>query len=278
MPQRKWTPQIAVHWRNYVPPCRPSRFELDCCSQILHSIRVGNPPSRPRVLILGSTTEFRDWAFEEAVDVTVVDNSREYHEAISEELTHHNPREVVAFQDWRDMKYQGEFDLALGDLVVGNLPEDDVPRFLGILASSLREGGRFITKSFFLFDESEPLDLEQAFKIAGTQHEFEDPFPWVIYELSMTCRDPRTGILQFETMHETVMDLARRGIVDEDQARRFDSLGWDSSFKVDFWIPTEHAWTEMYSAHFDLEKKYTPATSTALEHFPLYVLRPLTVR
>ena len=43
---------------------------------------------RIKMLVLGSTPEFRDWGFEQAIDISVVDKSIEYHKCISREIRH----------------------------------------------------------------------------------------------------------------------------------------------------------------------------------------------
>jgi cyclopropane fatty-acyl-phospholipid synthase-like methyltransferase len=268
-----WGAELAVYWRNYVPPCRPSRFELNRLSDIAKDLKLNVKSRRLRVLILGSTTEFRDWAFEERLEAVVVDSSLEFHREVSKELTHENVNESVIFDDWRSMKFDQEFDLVVGDLVVGNVPRVDLPRFLENVHSSLLPHGRFVTKSFFARDDRSAKSVDEIIEIMQQFDPCDDPFPDLIYELAMACTDHDKGILSFERMFNEIERAWQQGRITDDQLNRFTEFGWGSKMKFDFLIPTKSEWSNQFLRFFDLEVLHRDEDSF-LSSFPLYVLKP----
>jgi hypothetical protein len=267
-----WTPEIARYWRNYVPPCRPSRHDLGVCSAALRGLRANLNGARPRILILGSTTEYRDWAFEERAEVTVVDSSPEYHFAIGETRTHHNPYEIVVFCDWREMTMRDEFDLAVGDLVVGNIPREDLPLFVSRVSGALKPGGLFITKSFFGDYFNSAPSAEVIFQALGAESRFVDPFPLVAHELTMLSADSQSGALRFEDMFERVEAAWKRGAVFDEHMERFREFGWDSAMKIEFQVLTRDEWLTAARRNFLLvDARLAPGGELA--DFPIYVLR-----
>ena len=268
-----WGAELAVYWRNYVPPCRPSRFELSRLSDITKDLRRNTRSRRLRVLILGSTTEFRDWAFEERLEAVVVDSSPEFHKEVSKELTHDNVRESVIFDDWRSMKFDLEFDLVVGDLVIGNVPKVDLPRLLENVHNSLLPHGRFVTKSFFARNDRSAKAIHEVIENLRQFDPCDDPFPELIYELAMACTDNEKGILSFERMFNEIERAWQHGQVTDDQLIRFSEFGWGSKMKFDFLIPTESEWSDEYQRLFELDILYRDE-STFLSSFPLYVLKP----
>lgn len=269
-----WNANIARFWRNYVPPCRPSRSDLDTCSIVVAEIR-RSVSRRPRVLILGSTTEFRDWAFEERVDALVVDSSREYHQAVSAELTHRNPYESVEYSDWRSMDVGDDFDLAVGDLAVGQIPHSDLNQFLGRVAASLGPDGYFLTKSFFDPEIGEaPELLDVLGRLQDPSSTFCDPFPLVAHDLTLACTDRATGVLHFEKMFRDLEECWMSGHLSDLHMERFREFGWDTAMKVEFSVPTLKAWRSSFSAFFE-EVAGHEVTEDAVPSMPLFVLKKL---
>lgn len=270
-----WNAEIATFWRAYVPPCRPSRKDLDLCSAVLREQRKALD-RRARVLILGSTTEFRDWAYEEQVETVVVDNSREYHEAVSLELTHRNGREEVEIVDWLDMTFESEFDIAVGDLVVGNVGTHCLPRFLDRVATALRPGGDFVTKSFFRSGDENASPGEVLAKLRELS-EFVDPFPAIAYELTIACMEPGSDYLNFETMFRHIRLAAESGVVSAWQFERYCEFGWDSAMKFNFSVPTYDEWRTAFEVRFKERHKFAvpPAGLSEMRPFVLQA-RPST--
>ena len=89
-----WNKNLASIWTNNVAPSRPSNAEMCVYTKYLRELQ-SQCGQRIKMLVLGSTPEFRDWGFEQAIDISVVDKSIEYHKCISREIRHKNIKESV---------------------------------------------------------------------------------------------------------------------------------------------------------------------------------------
>lgn len=244
-----WDSRLVNFWRSYVPPCRPSRFELDLCKNELHKIRVAIGDRAPRLLILGSTNEYRDFAFEERCEIVVADNSKVFHEAISEDRRYKNSRETVHVVAWEDMDFNCEFDLVVGDLVIGNVKPDRTTQFVANVHRCLKPGGVFITKSFF-FDQTRLRDLSATFRTFEENFRYEDPFPYLAYQLTLAAMDRETHMLEFGEMFQHVRRAHDEGVVSTRTYERYLELGWHEGGKIQFYVMPIQLWEDLIRGCF----------------------------
>lgn len=263
-----WSSDVATIWRYYVPPCRPSWFDLQIVTDIVAEFRA-RCRRNPRLAILGSTTEFRDWAFREQLAATVIDNSAAYHSAVSAELTHPVDDEEVVLADWRWMDLRG-FDLVVGDLVSGQLPVAEISIFLSRVRAMMEPEGTFVTKSFFRRDPQP--SFEQLANLCRSKSDHVgDIFPEIIYPLAQYSVGA-DSILHFERMLGVVDQLRTRGALTADQHARLHQFGWDTNFKVHFTMPSHEFWQTEVESHFDKwETRNEPRLSWSAD-IPTYII------
>lgn len=266
-----WTESIAKIWTNYVPPCRPSRFELDTCGLWLEKLRKIKGTT-PRILILGSTTEYRDWAYEERCDVTIIDNSLEYHNAISEERTHKNWQEKLIIEDWQSISFVEKFDMIVGDLIIGNLLIEEIDPFLRSINKALVREGLFLTKSFFFSQPVNDTVLIKEFKEYEERFPYLDPFPILAYSLASNCVNEKSFLLEFEKMFLKVLSIYNEGHISKKTFERFSEFGWQHELKSPFYMVTFERWEQLAKLHFWVEQKVFAPYHWA-NNFPYYVLR-----
>ncbi len=77
-----WGKELAQIWTNYLPPYRVSWSELGIYSKYLRLLQHQFNEQSLKLLILGSTSEFREWGHEEHLNVTVIDYSNDYNGVI----------------------------------------------------------------------------------------------------------------------------------------------------------------------------------------------------
>lgn len=263
-----WPAELADSWRYYVPPNRPSRFELDVCARIAAEMLVGL--CRPlKILCLGSTSEYRDLAFELRAECVIVDNSLGYWGEVSKEVRHPTDERLV-LSDWLEMDFCEDFDLVLGDLVVGQLDQPDVPDFLSIINRSLVAGGAFLTKSFFqLADPCSRFDVHLKLKELRNYH--GDIFPHVVFPLASACADD-DDLLEFARMFNLLVELRDSGVMTHDQFGRFTELGWSSSMKFRFLMLRMDEWRRIASSHFSDVIEYNDSTAPYGVEIPMFHL------
>ena len=263
-----WSANDVHYWRAYVPPSRPSRFDLDLCTQYASEIKT-RFHRQPRVLILGSTNEFRDWAFEESCDVTVIDNSEGFHAAISDDRKYKRAQERVVFRNWEDIQFAEEFELIVGDLVIGNIAPNNVELVIGKIKNALVPGGVFISKSYF-FNPNRPFkSLNDVFSAYEASQKLNDPFPLLAYDLTVAAMDDKTFFMTFNKMHELVKNAHEQGRLSDKTMERYKEFGWEGDAFAFYVMPIPE-WERLLGGYF---AKYTvyfgpyPWSSD----FPIYV-------
>ena len=193
-----WNKNLASIWTNNVAPSRPSNAEMCVYTKYLRELQ-SQCGQRIKMLVLGSTPEFRDWGFEQAIDISVVDKSIEYHKCISREIRHKNIKESVYVQNWEEMTFDKQFDLIIGDLAIGNVDPDLFHVFLQNVNKSLSKNGFFLGKSL-IWDENEliksPTEIIDDYRLQNYIH----PYTFINHRLGLYCLDRNTNTLDFSIM------------------------------------------------------------------------------
>jgi SAM-dependent methyltransferase len=247
-----WGKELASLWTNYLPPCRPSWSEMSIYTKYLRILQSTKPSSRLNLLILGSTSEFRDWGHQEGLNVTVIDFSIGYNKQIEQEMRHKTVQENFVHKSWQEMSFENEFDIIVGDLVIGNLKREEIPLFLENVSRALKPGGYFITKSFFKKDDFVARNLDEIFQDYKEHFSHIPLFPFLIYEIAIRCMDPETGILIFSHMYNEILKVHKKGIIDDSMLEVFNNLGWQKNMKFGFFIPTVSEWENMVREKFKI--------------------------
>lgn len=267
-----WSSELATTWRYYTPPSRPSFHDLAGIQRLVRSLRHEQQRREINLLILGSTSEYRELAFRERLNSTVVDVSAGYHESISTELVHVPRQERVVHQLWQELDLPREaFDLALGDLVVGNLQPSQLDSFLERLHGCMRPGGLFVTKSFIELGAHPPRRVEDWNTILN-QVEVGDLFTEIAYDITVMLCDPHTRKVTFSEMYAYIVAGVASGRMPVELLDRVAELGWHDTMKIDFRVYSEAEWESAYSPYFE-EVERIAEHKSPLERTPLFVLR-----
>jgi len=266
-----WNKELALLWTKNLPPCRPSWSEMAIYTKYLRIKQSQYPHRRVKLLILGSSAEFRDWGHQENMDVTIIDCCKEYHDTIEREMRHKYREERLVIQLWQEMSFENEFDIIVGDLVVGNLYPEEIPPCLQRISNALKKDGFFMTKSFFR-DENKPIKsyegvILEYYRNGITYH----PYPQLIYDIAMCCVDKKTGFLNFNYMYKETLKMYESGIMKKETFEKFQHLGWEKDMKFLFYIPTFHQWENWVAKYLEIHAKEY-GIDLYSKSFPIYII------
>jgi len=141
-----WAGRKVYDWKNYLAPARPSPSELKVVEEYLR--RLTDKIERVRVLILGSTVEFRSLCHRYGVELAIVEFSQRHYQILSRQPMRYKGKEVVREEDWRSMRTKSKYDLILGDLALNVVARDDIPKILRNVAGSLAAGGYCLLRTW----------------------------------------------------------------------------------------------------------------------------------
>ncbi len=143
--------KLASNWEMYTPPGRPSKEAIKYYKKFAR-LATKNSKTK-RALVIGATPELRDLLYELNFEVTIIDINIEMILAMSKLTKHKNPNEIIVKGSWTDHPLQSDYyDIALGDLVLSNVPEEKQEQFLKELKRVLKKNGYWITKMDLTLD------------------------------------------------------------------------------------------------------------------------------
>ncbi len=248
-----WNEERATAWHKMQPPSKPSKSELEVYKKYINQKK--EKVTQPKILILGSTVEFRELAYELGCNVTVVDFSKSYHDEISNDFAD-NTKEAILnserpiFNDWCTLvnhkiigRETSTFDIIIGDLAVGNVPPEKLDSFFDNIAKLLKKEGYLLGKSIYYYANKFPEKKELTKILDDTVKEVncnaiknldEYVYAKTMYKLSIfnikSDFEGKFGAKQidFSSMHKQILNYVGE---DENLKKIFNIyLGKETSF------------------------------------------------
>ncbi len=273
--EKSWTHDVAQVWTKVVGPSRPTISELSIYTKYAHGLQ-NKLNRRLDILILGSTPEFRDWAYEENMNVTIIDFSLDYHEKISREIKHKiiletNEKEKLVIEKWENMDFKEEFDIVIGDLAIGNVEPPKLETFISNVSNALREDGLFLGKSFFKPDDYKSVSHKQLANEYYSKYQGYHPYSYFVFDLVMNCLDEK-NVLCFKDLYNEVVSLKTAGLITDTESECFQNVGWDTEMKFGFYVPNIKDYEMLINRYMKIEKiEY--GMDVYSKNFPLYIIR-----
>ena len=264
----KWDKALSHQWTNMTWPNRPSIGELNIYTNHLRNLQKKN--NHISCLILGSNVESRDWAYEENLDVSIMHNNEEYHLATYRELRHKNAPYKLILKDWQEICFDNQYDIIVGDQLVGNTPKENMEDFLKRVSKSLKPGGLFLSKSYYIPTDYNVKTKEQIFSDYYKYADGMNPVAYCCFDLTCACLDNENHA-NFSLIDKLIRDAYKEQIITQDTYDLLINVGLDKmNFK--FYVPTIEEYESIIIKYFDIvEKTYTNDIKS--EDFPIYILR-----
>ncbi len=264
-----WGKKLAQIWSNNVAPSRPSIYELSVYTQYLRTMQ-NKSTEQIKLLVLGSTPEFRDWGFEQNLSITVVDKSINYYYEISRELRHKNIKETVVISQWEDMHFEQTFDFILGDLAIGNVAPERFDEFIERITDALTPGGIFMGKSF-LWDKNTPIKTPEEIISDYEKVKYLHPYTFMNHQLGLYCLDRNNCLIDFSRMYNEVERLFDESKITEELFSMFQNVGWNTEMKFSFYAPQKSHFIECVNKRLKfVDFVYTEDVYTDV--FPIFVV------
>ncbi len=264
----KWTDDVAELWEKVVPPSRPAISELNIYSEYLRNLQK-ELKRKVDILVLGSTTEFRDWGYENNCNVSVIDYCREYYSKISTGLKYKNNNEVVYFKKWQEMNFFNEFDIVIGDLATGNVPLTELDILFKKVHSSLRENGLFLGKSMCYNPKASCNTIESVIESYLKLNIKDHAYTHIFYQLAINYIDVETHIWNNRKMFEDLKQLYLGKKLDKDT---YESLAVVGDMNVSFTIIPFEYLLNIGKKYYELKDERFGEEAYS-EYFPLYVFQ-----
>ncbi len=260
----EWTKESAKTWISMKAPSRPSACELEIYREYFKKVKAETSSTeKPKVLILGSTAEFRKIAFDEGFSVFVVDYSKDYYNEISKEIeTNILDAEIYIQADWCNMsdhlkEEYSKFNIIIGDLAIGNIPPERLSDFFKNISLLLSPNGFFLGKSVYKYSNytltKENL-MKQLLEAAEDSSITKDNlYEHIMYPLSIFAGtfDEKNGYqeIDFSALYEIIKEFNEKYNSEITPEDKF-SIYLDESTRFDKKMP-KHFYIYSYNKIFD---------------------------
>lgn len=263
----QWNKELSHQWTNMTWPNRPSVSELAIYTNALRQ-HEKHFPGRD-CLILGSNVEFRDWAYEENLNVSLMNNNEEYHLATYRELRHKKAPYQLILNDWKNIDFEERFDFIVGDELIGNLGSTSIEDFVSRVAKSLKKGGLFLSKSIYMPKGYKIKTPKEIFAEYYKNGNGANPLAYCAFDLTLYCLNSQ-GIVSFEQLDTIIKQCYAQKIITQETYDFLSEVGiGDMKFK--FFVPYLEEYEKIVNKYFNIKEKCF-TDDTGAENFPIYIL------
>jgi len=249
-------------WHLVPPPARPAPSDLAFIEKYVKRL----DRTSSKALILGCTPEYRDLLMKYRIKTLCAD----YHPESFHRFRKHMKQEdssILFETDWREMEFDGEFDLILGDLAFNMLNFRDWNNVSGRMNRALKPEGNALQRIWLRIPGKYP-DFNEIVREHKTRKKMH-PFYSLCYPFSQHYVKSDGS---FDCMTVTKVHLKSRyeeGLLTK---KEFD-------FFNDFWgvfntvmsFPTKEQADEIFSSHLKIDKIFYCKDWFKLG-FPTYVM------
>lgn len=264
-----WNKDLSHKWTNMTWPNRPSVSELSIYTKILRNSQKANKEKK-KILILGSNVEFRDWAYEENLDVSIMQNNENYHLATYRELRHKEAPYKIILQNWHNINEQDKYDLIVGDQLVSNLGTANIEPFVKNVSKSLTKNGYFLSKTYLKPDSYKKKSIEEIFEGYNKNAKGLNPISYCMFDLTMLCLD-KNNFVDFKKIDKIIKEANSKGLIDSDTYNILSNIGL-SSMSYKFYVPLKERYEEIVKKYFEIEN-VLHTDDVGAEDFPIYILK-----
>ncbi|MBW2982297.1 class I SAM-dependent methyltransferase [Candidatus Woesearchaeota archaeon] len=263
---KRWTLDMANKWKNYKPPIRPSKYDLEVFKKYIKE-KAKKYGKDTKILILGSTPEFRDLVSKEKLTAYVCDYNKRNYIALTL-LKKYKGKEVLIQQDWRKLKLKDKFDLVLGEASLNMVKADEVPLILKSVKKILKDDGLLIFKMWVRLPRS-ALSLKKILKTYRTKYKNKNFKNCMNQQLHSLYYHKEKGSLHKQYL--TFKKLYEKGILTKKEFSTVLGLGYETS-PLALYLPSKTEFSKIVRKYMKIVKIITPK-QIGTNKIPIYVLR-----
>lgn len=268
--KKTWTKKMAEVWKNYQPPIRPSAQTLKVIEGYLNQ-KIKQKGQETKVLILGSTPEFRDLVLKKNLIPTVVDYSEDNNRALGSLKKVKKGQEIFVKQDWRKLKLDEKFDLVLAEASLTVLAKKDVPGFLKRVKDLLALDGYFLAKTW-IRPSPKKQDLQQILRDYRKNYANRIFYTVAMGPLYSYFYNQKKNSIALKDFQAKLEKLYQQGILRQKEIQSTRCLGY-KDLPLKLYIPLKSEIIKLMEKHFKIQA-IKPSGFCNSKYFPVFVLRP----
>ena len=266
MKNTNWDVRMANAWKNYKPPTRPSKDELEVFKSFIDKRLKNNKDIK--ILILGSTPEFRDLASKAKLVPYVADYSKNNFLALRL-LKKYKGKEIFLNQDWKNLKINKKFDLILAEASLNMVEAKNIDKVLRNVKNHLKDDGLFIAKTWNRIPKYK-LSLKKVVNTYRKKYP-KGSFKWHMtqYTYSYLYNIKKNEIAQ-KDFYLAMKRFYKNKKITKKEFDCFNGLSYETT-KMKVYFPLKREIINKIKKHFKIQQTITPKP-IGVNVIPIYVL------
>ncbi|MFH1426271.1 MAG: class I SAM-dependent methyltransferase [Candidatus Kerfeldbacteria bacterium] len=221
----------AELWDKFPPPARPSKEELEYLEKELRPLVAANPDIK--LLILGSTIEYRSLCKKLGIKPYVVDFKKEHFDTLSEYADEKFEDEHFIEADWLHLEGEDTYDIIIGHRPYNVIRHGEIEQLFRVMHKVLKPGGVFYCKGNMINPDA-PDRLEQIREQWTMEENREYPlFSYIEVEL-YTHTAGENGYVDYPKARKIINDWFEQEKIsqeDYDLAKLLVSMDAEAQFR-----------------------------------------------
>ena len=268
MKRLTWDEKMALAWKRFLPPARPSLAELKIYEKYIKSLLKKDK----EVLILGLTPEFRDLILKYQGSPVCLDTNPRIYQALTR-LLKRKGKEKLIVGDWTEipkLKIKKKYFLIIGHQSFNMIPLRRWEKFLKGLKTILDPQGKIITTVTVFLSQDKKIKTLDGFL---RYRKLKQPRPPLFTEVMKYLV---IGSYNFFKRHPSMKDLRQRieylfkkGLINKKEKEEIKKIIPPSDLVL--YLPSRDWVDKKFKKYFHVEIKYHPQDSYS-KNWPIYIL------
>jgi|GEM_PF-3333334 len=269
MKKLPWNQQFALSWAKMQPPARPNLDEQRFYEAIIKKVIKNNP--KAKILILGSTPEFRDILIKNKITPICCDINYDVFRSLRIIMKRHGQEHFI-LSDWTKLNLKQKFDLILGHQVINMLPFKKQSKLIQAVYNHLSLGGVFVQSVVLRANQDKNISLLSSFKrYRKLGKKFEKFVFSIIHPDLLLSISKRIGTYSPKDCLNIVERLYKSHKINREERDAYFKVMPPSNLMV--YVPTKKTFENLVKKYFKIESIYYSATKHYnSQYWPVYVL------
>ncbi|MFH1438959.1 MAG: class I SAM-dependent methyltransferase [Candidatus Woesearchaeota archaeon] len=271
-----WADNFVQAWKYYTGSARASKADLELIkSMILQKIKENKEKCldicKFKILILGSTSEYRNLCAELNIACACFDYSKFNFEYLKEEIIN-LPEETLINDNWLTHVINEKFDIILGDVVINQMKKEDVPLLLKNISLMLKPNGLFMPR-VHIKEDGERYSPEKA---VDEYRKLGNPKPiynYLMRNMYIAGYDFEQDYVLLDNVYAAGKHAFDKGLLTAEEFEIFDLCDFKDRKKYLFYIPTRNDIIKFLNEYFEIIDTFYGAECQQPEVYPLFVLK-----
>lgn len=259
-----WSGDVVYHWKYYVPPARASPSDLEFIKK-----KILEKGKDCKILIFGSTPEYRNMCGELGMSVTLIDFKKFNYEYLGKEVKN-KPKEIFFEGNWLKTVLNEKFDIILADNVINVLMKEDIDTLLLNVSKMLKKDGLFMPR-IYIRGKNERYTGEKAIKEYREERKGQGLYSGLGRNLYIAAYDFDKDRNVLKDTWEIVIDLHKKGLLTDEELKEYSKLSLKNR-EFYFFIPVKEDHEKVLSGFFEIKDIFNATEDYVRGKMPLYVL------